>query len=321
MPSDGFGSPHAVYDPAVTAMEGLRTKLAAGEPVLIDGGTGTEIERRGGAMVEGAWCGAAALTHPHIVQEVHETYLNAGAEVIIANNFATARHVLAQAGWEDSVDDLNRRGVELALAARHKTGKADAVVAGTISPTRQGGPPLELEVMGADMREAAAIQADAGAELMILEMMRSIDSTAAAIDAATSAALPVWLGWSCMPGENGPVLIDDGGPLADAMKWAAQQEAVELVAIMHTETNFISECIDVVNQHWEGPTGVYAHTGDWQPPHWIFEGTITPELYTTAVETWISQGVQVIGGCCGIGPSHIEHIRSNVLQSQGEHHG
>jgi len=305
----------------VTAIERLRAKLAADELVLIDGGTGTEIEKRGGAMVEGAWCGAAALTHPQVVQEVHEIYLNAGAELIIANNFATARHVLAQAGLEDSVEDLNRRGVELALAARQATGKIDAVVAGTISPTRQGGPPVPLEAMAANLGEAAAIQADAGAELMILEMMRSIGSTAAAIDAATTAGLPVWLGWSCEPGENGPVLIDNGGPLADAMKWAAQQDAVELVAIMHTETEFISECIDVVNQHWDGPTGVYAHTGDWQPPHWIFEGTITPADYTSAVETWVGQGVQVIGGCCGIGPAHIDHIRSHVVQGGGTHNG
>lgn len=305
----------------MTAIERLKAKLAAGELVLIDGGTGTEIERRGGVMVAGAWCGAAALTHPQVVQKVHEMYLNAGADLIIANNFATARHVLAQAGWDHSLEDLNRRGVELALAARAATGRTDAVVAGTISPTRQGGPPVPLAVMAANLREAAAIQADAGAELMILEMMRSIDSTAAAIDAATSAGLPVWLGWSCEPGENGPVLIDDGGPLADAMEWAAQQEAVELVAIMHTETDFISECIDVVNQYWDGPTGVYAHTGDWQPPHWIFEGTITPTDYTSAVRTWVGQGVQVIGGCCGIGPAHIDHIQSHVVQGGANRRG
>ncbi len=297
----------------MTPIEGLRAKLATGKLVLIDGGTGTEIEKLGGAMVEGAWCGAAALSHPAIVQEVHEIYLNAGAELIIANNFATARHILAQAGWEDGVTDLNRRGIELALAARAATGKTDAVVAGTISTTRQGGPLVSLDVLAANLGEAAALQADAGAELMILEMMRSIDSTAVAIDAAAATGLPIWLGWSCEPGEDGPVLIQDGGPLADAMAWAAQQELVELVAIMHTETDYVSACIDVVNQHWDGPTGVYAHTGEWQPPHWIFEDTITPEDYSRAVGTWIAQGAQVIGGCCGIGPAHIEHMSEHLL--------
>ncbi|MBT8239672.1 MAG: homocysteine S-methyltransferase family protein [Acidimicrobiia bacterium] len=304
----------------MTAMEGLRSKLAAGGLVLIDGGTGTEIEKQGGAMVEGAWCGAAAMTNPAVVQKVHEAYLNVGAEMIIANNFATARHVLAQAGWDHSVEDLNRRGVELALAARTATGRADAVVAGTISPTRQGGPPIPLDVMAANLAEAAAMQADAGAELMILEMMRSIDSTTVAIEAATAVGLPVWLGWSCEAGEHGPVLIDDGGPLAEAMAWVAQQEPVELVAIMHTETDFISACIEVVNQYWDGPTGAYAHTGEWRPPHWIFEETITPEDYTAAVDTWIDQGVQVLGGCCGIGPAHIEHIRDHLNALRGADH-
>ncbi len=271
----------------MTAIEGLRAKLAAGGLVLIDGGTGTEIEKRGGTMVEGAWCGAAALTNPEIVQEVHEAYLHAGAEVIIANNFATSRHILAQAGWDHSVADLNRRGIQLALAARTAAAKPDAVVAGTISTTRQGGPLAPLDVLAANLSEAAALQAEAGADLMILEMMRSIDSAAVALDAAVATGLPVWLGWSCEPGDDGPVLIDGGETLAEAMVWAAQQDQVELVAIMHTETEYTSACIDVVNRHWDGPAGVYAHTGDWQPPHWISTEPSRPR--TTA--SWPAPGL------------------------------
>ena len=151
--------------------------------------------------------------------------------------------------------------------------------------------------------------------------MRSIDSTKVAIEAATGAGLPVWLGWSCEPGQHGPVLIDDGGPLANAMQWVAQQEAVELVAIMHTETDYVSECIEVVSRYWDGPMGAYAHTGDWQPPHWIFDETITPDDYCTAVDTWIGQGVQVVGGCCGIGPAHIGHIADHLMALGRADHG
>ncbi|NNE94772.1 MAG: homocysteine S-methyltransferase family protein [Acidimicrobiales bacterium] len=300
----------------MTPMDRLRRRLAAGEVVLIDGGTGTEIERRGGSMVEFAWCGAAALTNPDVVREVHEVYLDAGAEVIIANNFATARHILRQGGFEDHVETINRRGVELALAARKATGKTDAVVAGTISPTEQGGPPVSLDELAADLNEAAALQAEAGAELLILEMMRSIETAQIAIDAGMTAGLPIWLGWSCEPGEGEPQLYRTGDPLAAAMAWAAEQEAVEVITVMHTETEFSAACLDVVNQYWDGPTGVYAHTGDWQPPHWIFDGTITPEEYCEVAKTWIGQGAQVIGGCCGIGPDHIELLAETTIRGE-----
>ncbi len=292
----------------MNSMQKLQARLAAGETVLIDGGVGSEIERQGASMVDGAWCGVAALTHPEIVQAVHESYLNLGAQVTIANNFATARYILTQAGWGDSVEALNRRGIELALAAREATGKLDTVVAGTIATTHQEGTPPPLPVVAEHLNEAAAIQAEAGAELMMLEMMREIDSTEVALTAAKATGLPVWLGWSCVEGDNGPVLIDSGESLDDAMKWAAKQEGIDLVSIMHTQTVETAACIDIVNAHWNGPTGVYAHTGVWEPPHWRFEGTITPAEYSEAVQGWMKQGVQVFGGCCGIGPAHIEKM-------------
>jgi len=60
-----------------------QTELEADRIVLIDGGTGTELQRRGVPMDEIAWCGAAVLSHPNDVRATHETYLNAGAKVII----------------------------------------------------------------------------------------------------------------------------------------------------------------------------------------------------------------------------------------------
>lgn len=297
----------------MNSMKRLRDRLTAGETVLIDGGVGSEIERQGGAMVEGAWCGVAAVTDPEVVQAVHETYLNLGAQVTIANNFATARYILTQAGWGDRVEEVNRRGVELALAARAATGKLDTVVAGTISTTHQEGVLPSLTVMADHLTEAAEIQAEAGAELMILEMMRKVDSTEVALEAAKATGLPVWLGWSCVEGDNGPVLVDSGESLEDAMRWTAEQEGIDLVAIMHTQTAETAACIDIVNAHWDGPTGVYAHTGIFEPPHWRFEGTISPDDYAHAAQGWRDQGVQVLGGCCGIGPAHLNKLSDLCL--------
>ena len=69
-------------------MRSLGTRLANGERILIDGGTGSEVERQGAEMITGAWSGATALTHPDIVRDVHEQFIAAGAEVIFANTYA-----------------------------------------------------------------------------------------------------------------------------------------------------------------------------------------------------------------------------------------
>ena len=56
----------------MTRYEKLIERIQKGERVLIDGGTGTEVERRGVPQLENAWNGGGALSHPDIVRTIHE---------------------------------------------------------------------------------------------------------------------------------------------------------------------------------------------------------------------------------------------------------
>ena len=297
-------------------MPNLTSRLAAGELILIDGATGTELEKLDVPMVEDAWCAMANLTNPDAVKEVHRTNIAAGAELIIANTFPATRHVLERAGCGEFFEELNRIGIELALAARDEAAAASGLppvpVAGSISTTQQGGPMPPLEVARVNFADQVKIQAEAGADLFILEMMRDIDQTNAILDAAEPTGLPIWVGYSCELRDDEPLLIyGTGGPLADALE-TLRDRRVELVAIMHTETDQIDGCLRVVAEHWDGPVGVYAHTGRFEQPNWVFHDTISVDDYAEACLRWVDAGVQVIGGCCGIRPHHIEKL-ANVL--------
>ena len=76
----------------------LSERLEECRPILLDGATGTELQRRGVPMDGAAWCGLAVASHPEIVRQVHLDYIQAGAEVIITNTFASGRHLLRAAG-------------------------------------------------------------------------------------------------------------------------------------------------------------------------------------------------------------------------------
>src|ERR671915_1409709 len=114
-------------------MNDVQERLDAGEVVILDGAMGTELERRGVPMDEVAWDAAALLTHPDTVREVHEDYIRAGADVIITNTFATARHVLEPAGMGERFRELNTRAVVLAKEARENAAEGEVFVAGSIS--------------------------------------------------------------------------------------------------------------------------------------------------------------------------------------------
>ena len=95
----------------------LDNKLKNKEIIVLDGATGSEIERLGATMNSSAWCGVANKTHPDIVRQVHEEYIRAGADVVTANTFSTSRHILASAGLADETVSINARAVALAREA------------------------------------------------------------------------------------------------------------------------------------------------------------------------------------------------------------
>jgi homocysteine S-methyltransferase len=283
-------------------------RISNGEQILLDGATGTEIEKRGVPQLANAWNGGGALSHPEVLRTVHEDYIREGAEIIISNTFATHRHALRDGSVEHLFESLNRRGVELAIEARDRMHSPNVLVAGGISYWSWAGNwhlPMELKN---STEEQASIMAKAGADLLMLEMMVDIDCMLVTLEAALTVNLPVWVGVSCKPDASGAMCLSRGGLLSDALK-AIKDKNVPLVNIMHTEVEHINSCLDIVEDHWQGPIGVYAHSAHWKNQVGLFDTTISPEGYASYAKTWLDHGVQVIGGCCGLGVDHIKSLK------------
>ena len=95
----------------------LLARVDAGDVVVIDGGTGTEIQRRGVAMDGDTWCAEANIDVPDVVRDVHEQYIAAGAELIIANTYATSPLLFDHLGRLADVERIDRTAIELAQQA------------------------------------------------------------------------------------------------------------------------------------------------------------------------------------------------------------
>ena len=99
-------------------MTSLTERLQNNEVLLLDGGVSTEIRRRGVALDKNVWSGLTTKTHPDQVREVHEDYIRAGAQVITANTYSTARHVLESVNLGHESKLLNLKSVQLAQQVR-----------------------------------------------------------------------------------------------------------------------------------------------------------------------------------------------------------
>jgi homocysteine S-methyltransferase len=294
----------------------LQDRLRQGEVIILDGATGTELEKRGVAMDGVAWSAAALIMQPDTVRQVHEDYIRAGADIIITNSFSTARHVLEPAGLGDRVRALNIRSVELAKEARQNAAAGREVfIAGSISTFNahnQRSYQPSVEQARANYREQADILAEAGADLLMMEMMIDLEQTTAAVQAAVAAGLPVWIGFSCRIGDDGTVmLLDREHSLAEALEVIPPLGGAG-VTIMHTLTEDVLPALQVVRQKWPGPVGAYAHSGKFIMPNWQFVDMISPEDYAAEAEKWVEAGAQVIGGCCGVGPEHIRLLKERL---------
>ena len=287
-------------------------RLAEGRLVILDGATGTELQRRGVAMEPTAWCGAFGPENRAVLEAVHRDYIAAGAQVITANTFATSRMVLNRAGLGDRFAEISGLAVEAAKAAAEGT---DVAVAGSLShmiPRRD----LHGETSDAEIAESylelAGFLADAGVDLILLEMMFAPERMRFAFDAALSTGLPVWAGFSARRGAGGKVLSFHQSreiPFAKIVAILASYD-VHAAGIMHSESEVTGDALAILREVFDGPLTAYPDSGHMKMPDWQFEEVIAVEDYLSYARGWRETGVQVIGGCCGLGVDHIAALGS-----------
>ena len=304
---------------AASGPDWLDARLRRGDVILIDGAMGTELEARGVAMDDEAWCGIASLYHGAVAREIHQDYIRAGADVIITNTFASARHVLEPAGHGEQVVEANKKAVAAALAARDAVADRPVAVAGSISHTRfdRLDPVWHTEArLKLSFVEQAETLAEAGVDLLALEMMADPEVAPLALEAALVTGLPVWVGISVTRDSDGR-LAGHGRPPRDLELLLERLTALGggLYTVMHSEVNDTGPGLEALRRHWAGPTGAYPNSGYFRMPHWQFVDIIAPDDLAAEAKSWIDQGAQVIGGCCGLGVEHIQRLREFLVSS------
>lgn len=294
----------------------IKERLAGGAIVLLDGGTGTELERRGVRMDPKAWCGPAALDNIDVLEGIHQDYIAAGSDVITANTYASSRLMLEPAGFGERFEEINRGAIEAAHRARDASGRDDVLVAGSLShmcPMVEGTARADRsqEPSEAQMADAFGELADLhrryGCDLIILEMMYYPNRMPPAFRAALDSGLPAWAGFSARRGEDGRILsfAPDQDISFGELIQVLEDHDVDAAGVMHTPSNIVGGAIDVLREAFTGPLMAYPDSGYFKMPRWQFEDVIPPDELRRFAEGWTEQGVRILGGCCGLSPEHI----------------
>jgi len=300
-------------------------KAARERVVVFDGSMGALLEEMNLSLEDdyklpGRAHEALVLNRPDVIESVHTSMIEAGAEVVETDTFQASRLKLEEWGLEDHTMEINVRAAEI---ARKAVGE-DRFVAGSIGPT--GYLPASDDPTLGNMRfgqlvEVFAEQSEGllkgGADLLIIETQQDILETKAAIFGAREAFKKV--GFS-VPIQASAFVLPNGGKMllgTDISAMLATLEALKVDIIglncssgpedMRDAVRFLGEfssvpihCIPNAGIPVQGPDGE----------------TIFPEqpepLANTLGDFVDRYGLAIVGGCCGTTPEHISAIAERV---------
>ena len=282
--------------------------------LVLDGATGTELDRRGVDVGMPLWSAGAMDQAPEVLRDVHAAYLEAGADAIITNTFRTHERSLAKAGLGGRAEELTHAAVSIARAARDAT-NPKALVLGGVAPLEDCYSPSLSPNADTCHREHGQLighLVDAGVDLVLIETMCSAHESLAAAEAA-AAKVPDACGISFCLSSNGEVgMLLDGTPIAELLPTLRGARFIGINCVAATVladqvTHLRSLLPDDMAIAAYGNVGHADEEGGW-----VCTDAIDPEPYASHAMDWIQAGASIIGGCCGTTPASIQAIKRRL---------
>lgn len=301
----------------------IRERLDAGELLIMDGGTGSELQARGADVLVGAtvdtglqaWSATANVEHADVVQQVHQDYLRVGADILISNNFWTSPSRMEPIGLKGDWSKYARASVENAIRARDAL-NPEAYVTGGMAPPclTYSEDASDVVQMGAaafrdEYSQHARLLADAGVDALLPEFLASIDECVEAVDACAETGLPVLLGVRSIQEDGGLKSGETMGDLVSSLKG----RDIDAILLMCSRPENITEGLRKLRDAYDGHIGGYANIGyggvgvlgENARQRYMTLTNYGPARVAEFAREWKEIGAHVIGGCCGTGPEHI----------------
>lgn len=289
------------------------TSLARSARLILDGATGTELNRRGVDTGLPLWSARALMNERDagILQDIHEDYLRAGADIISTNTFRTHRRALAPSGNADRALELTRRAVELARAAI-ATVAADRprFVAGSISTLEDCYRPDLVppdDELRAEHSERVHHLVECGVDFVLIETINTLREALVIAELAAITGTPAIVSFVC----------DRGGRIlsGETLTEAADQLlplGISAIGVNCGPTPCLAGPLAELRSACgpDFPLIAYGNIGyaD-ESVGWVNTDAEDASVYCEHASHWPAK---IIGGCCGTTPAHIRQLAKSL---------
>lgn len=286
------------------------TRLLATRPwLLADGATGSNLFDVG--LVSGDAPEMWNFEYPERIGNLHRSFVDAGADIILTNSFGGTRYRLKLHQAQDRVVEVNRSAAALARQVADASGR-EVVVAGSMGPTGEimepiG--PLSFDQAREAFAEQALALAEGGADVLWIETMSSPEEVQAAVTGASVAGLPIVCTLSF--DTNGRTMMGLSPSDFAALEKSLHPRLAACGTNCGVGASEVVACIRNLAQA-AGPDVVLVAKGNCGIPQYV-DGAIcyngTPELMAVYARMALDAGARIIGGCCGTSPAHLRAMR------------
>ncbi len=293
-----------------TRAKEFREALAHGV-LVADGAMGTMLYEKG-VFINRCY-DELNLSAPHLVKEVHEAYVKAGAQILEANTFGANRGRLETFSLSEKLVAINQAGVRLAREAAGET----VFVAGSIGPSgmRNATPEALREIFS----EQATVLVEAGVDLLVLETFFAIDELREAVAAVRAVAGPELA-------IIAQVTINDDGAMLDGTSTEdftslLDQWPVDVIGLnCSVGPKATLETVERIMRQTNKPVSAMPNAGHPADVEGRKIYLCSPEYMSQYARRFLWAGVKIVGGCCGTTPEHIKLVRSEARSLQPGHH-
>lgn len=287
-------------------------KFTENRLIFLDGATGSNLIKRG--MPAGVCPETWILEHPDIFKGLQREYVEAGSNIIYAPTFTANRIKLAEYGLEGRIEEINHRLV--ALSKEAADGKA--LVAGDITMTgRQLFPMgnMDFEELITVYKEQIKLLADAGADLLVVETMMSLQETRAAVIAAKEVCgLPVMASLTFeadgrtlygTDGVTAAVTLEKLGVCAVGANCSTGPD--KMAGLIEAMAGAVA--IPVIAKPNAGMPGLNSRGET------VYD--MNADAFAAGMIRLVQAGAGILGGCCGTTPEYIEKLVKATRGGEG----
>jgi len=282
-------------------------RLNAGEVMIADGATGTNLIRMG--FKSGTVPEDLVMDDPDTILKLAGSFVEAGSDIILTCTFGGTRLRMKESKYADRAPEMNARAAELARKAA--SARTNVLVAGSMGPTgalMKPFGPLTREDAVATYAEQAKALAEGGVDLLLIETMFAFDETDAAFEGARSVTeLPIVVSFSYDRGVATMMGVKPKKVVTRYQEMGAALMGANCGTTLENMEKVITEYADTAPGFplWVKPNaGLPRMDVETETP--VYD--VTPEEMGEYAKKYIALGARVVGGCCGSTPEHVAGI-------------